>query len=258
VLSTVPGLAWNDTYTVLIGAVWNLADGNGNIEMVEVEGDEPCEVIISPEPTMILRPSDNCANHGPHFIGNTVAGQPFVCGSVDYEWEFVRTDIPELPIYKLRGAANRFLNLNTVPGLALGGVYNVRMRPIFANGPGTFGAASCLSIVGPAMMDSSDDTAGYQENISEKTEVSEVETAIYPNPNTGTAINVNLTGLVSDQVNIEIRDQVGRLVYRTMLVATEGKLNSVITFNAQLTSGLYTINFFSDNEMRSERFIVSR
>jgi hypothetical protein len=257
VLNTVPGLEWNDTYDVTIGAVWNLLDGNGGTEAVEVLGDETCFIVVTPQPLMVLRPSDNCANHGPHFIGNTIAGQPFVCGAIDYEWTFVRTDVPELPIVHLRGAANRFLNLNTVPGLTPGGTYDVSMRPIFVSASSAYGAVDCISIVGPAGMVADNNGATVEHNVTDKVDENGLEVGLYPNPNNGELINVNLTNLESDIVKIEMFDMYGKLVYSKQF-AVEGVLNTILTFEEPLAGGVYMVNIIMNGEIQTERMVVER
>ena len=249
------GLLWGDTYDVNCIAFYNLSNGTGT-EKVYVQSDNVCSMTVNPAPTMVLRPSDNCANFGPHLLGQTIAGQPFVCSAIDYEWEFTRTDVAELPIYKLRGTANRFIQLLTIPGLTPGGVYDVRVRPIFASGPGTWGSTSCLSIVGVVGMTAQNGPVNEME--TEKVDVSGMEAGLYPNPNTGSMININLTGVTSDVVNVDVMDQTGRMVFAAQYTVNDGSLNGVITFDQQLAGGVYFMKFTMDGESRTERFVVTR
>ena len=250
------GLLWNDTYTVNCIAYYNITNGSGSTEKVYVNSGNPCQIIVNASPTMVLRPSDNCANFGPHLLGQTIAGQPFVCGAVDYEWEFTRTDIAELPIYKLRGTANRFIQLLTIPGLTAGGVYDVRVRPIFASGAGSWGATSCLSIVGVVGMTAQNGPVNEMETT--KVDVSTMEAGLYPNPNTGSMININLTGVTSEVVNVDVMDQTGRMVFAAQYTVNDGSVNGVITFDQQLAGGVYFMKFTMDGESRTERFVVTR
>ncbi|MBL7942695.1 MAG: T9SS type A sorting domain-containing protein, partial [Flavobacteriales bacterium] len=254
VLSTVPGLTWGDTYDVLISSNWTLSTGSGS-ESVEVLGDESCSVIVNPQPLMVLRPSDNCANFGPHLLGQTVAAQPFVCAAIDFEWEFTRTDVPELAFTHLRGAANRFLNLNTVPGLVAGATYDVRIRPIFSSGPGAYGAADCLSIVGVG--GAAEQVVDNQQAETERLDVSEIASLIYPNPNTGEMVNINLNGIESETVKVRIMDGIGKVVFeRTYSV--EGSLLKQITFDNPLAAGSYTVNMIAGDVIRTEKMMVQR
>jgi Secretion system C-terminal sorting domain len=249
------GLLWGDTYSVNCIAFYNLTNGAG-VEKVYVQSDNVCSITVNPAPTMVLRPSDNCANFGPHLLGQTIAGQPFVCGAIDYEWEFTRTDVVELPIYKLRGAPNRFIQLLTIPGLVAGGTYDVRVRPIFTSGPGSFGAIDCISIVGAVGMTAQDGPVNEME--VEKLEVSGIEAGLYPNPNTGSMININLTGVTSEVVNVDVLDQAGRVVFAGQYTVNNGSLNGTITFDQQLAGGVYMMKFTMDGESRTERFVVTR
>gem|GEM_PF-974853 len=252
VLNTIPNLPWGDTYTALGSTHWNLSNSAG-MEMIEVLGDEPCTVIISPQPLAMLRPSDNCANHGPHLLGSTVAAQPFVCGAVNWEWTFTRIDVPELPIVHLRGSSNRFLPLATVPGLTPGGTYDVKVRPIFATAPSVYGPVSCLSIAGPAMFDGGSD----DEVIAGNDRLESVESALYPNPNTGEFVNINLTGIESATVIVKITDSFGKLVFNQQYTV-EGSLNTVVTFENALASGTYNVSLIAGENVRNERLVVTR
>jgi hypothetical protein len=51
--------------------------------------------------------------------------------------------------------------------------------------------------------------------------------ALYPNPNDGALVNLNLTDLTSGQIQIRIIDALGRVVH-TRSFSTEGSLNTIL------------------------------
>lgn len=252
VLSTVPNLEWNDTYDVVIGAEYTLSYAGGN-EQVEVLSDNPCFIVVNPQPNAFMRPQDNCVNFGPHLLGHSVAANAFVCPAIDWKWEFTRTDIPELPITHYKGNSNRYLTLSTVAGLTPGGVYDVRVAPVFSYGDGDYGTVDCLSLAGPVLINTETET----ENQSPvKSETDELQLALYPNPNNGAMVNLNLTDVESETALVTVADALGNLVYKYTLVANNGSVNTIITFDRELASGVYVVSILEGEELFNMKLVV--
>jgi hypothetical protein len=254
-LGSVPGLPWGDVFNVNCQVFYNLTNGTGGTEKVYVDSDNICQIGVIASPTMVLRPSDNCSIGGPRLLGQSIAGQPFVCGAVDFEWEFTRTDVPELPIYKLRQAANRFIQLSTIPGLVPGGVYNVRVRPIFASGPGNWGAADCVSIIGPV---------GINEGTAPADEAAVVRNGevapgamLYPNPCDGTWVNLYIDQVDSDVVTLTVFDLTGKKVHQEVLFTSGTEINQVISFTNRLANGTYMVEINAGSETFKRRLVIT-
>lgn len=260
-LFNVPGLQWGDDYDVAISAVFNLTDGSGSTEEVVVETNAACAIGVNDQPLAALRESDNEANFGPHFLGNYVAATPWVCGAVDWTWEFVNTDGSELPIIHSRGAANRFLQLSDVAGLQNGAVYEVRVKPEFANGSMTmYGGTELLSIIGAAGMQAEIDSPVAITDDAERDLFENLgDVAIYPNPNRGDYVNVNINNIADgvDRVLIDIYDSFGKLVMSNQYAPNGSNLNMIMTLDG-MASGLYTVNIIVDGEVRTERMLIQR
>ncbi|MBL7944332.1 MAG: T9SS type A sorting domain-containing protein, partial [Flavobacteriales bacterium] len=249
ILSTVPGLTYGDTYDTRIDAIWNV--GGTDITVI---GDEICQVIVSAQPTTVLRPSDNCDNFGPHLLGQSIAAQPFVCGAINWKWEFTRTDVPELPITHYRGSSNRFLALTSVPGLVAGATYDVRVAPVFSYGDGAFGSTDCISIVGAGGIIEMNN--GVETIALVKIDNTTAATAlVYPNPNRGDMINLSLENITDEVVTVDVIDMFGRVVFAQQYTI-EGAFNTVITFDNQLASGMYLLNVQTSAGMMTERIMV--
>jgi len=254
-LGTVNGLQWGDTYDVAITAIYYVPNSEGENDTLEILTQSLCEVIIASQPTTSLRPADQCSN-GPKFLGSSIASNPFICGVIDYKWTFERTDIAELPFDFYRGSSNRFLSLLTVPGLVAGATYNVTTTPIFAYGEGTPGSTQCLSIVGPQLMFGFDSENQSTKLVHNRLAIEETTLGVYPNPFDGRMININLTDMEEELSIITILDVSGRIVYDVQYVAT-GDLNTLVQFNSQLQTGIYTLVLTNGTKRFTEKLLVN-
>ncbi|MBL7943156.1 MAG: T9SS type A sorting domain-containing protein [Flavobacteriales bacterium] len=264
VIKDVPGMMWDQAFDVVVNSTYHLYDAAGGLESLYIESDETTTMLMDAHPEMTLRPQDQCPD-GPNLLGSSVAGEPFVCMSTNYEWEFTRTDIPQAPIYHLRGAANRFLTLSTVSGLVTNATYSVRVRPIFSYGPGNWGPSRCMSTISPSSTAADayeDPLEGFSTVWVEEENFSDSELAVaslYPNPMAGQDLYVNLRGLSTDEiVSIRCVDQTGR-VAMTGVTETISDEDFVIHFRNELPQGTYLLIIEgADGQMLRNLFVAIR
>jgi hypothetical protein len=261
-LFNVPGLAWGDDYDVAISVVFNLTNGSGATEAVAIETSNVCDMFVIDQPLAQLRPQDNQANFGPHFLGNFVAATPWICSTIDWTWEFVNTDGSQLPITHQRGASNRFLRLSDVPGLAPGAVYQVRVKPEFANGSATsYGAAQLLAIIGAAgMAGEIESPVAIQVEADRAEEITAPALSLYPNPTSGEFVNLIVHNLSSDldRVNIEIYDLFGKLVMAEQHAIGGSTTLQLLLSTADYASGVYIVNVIINNTVQTERLVIQK
>jgi hypothetical protein len=256
-LGDIDGLEYGDSYDVAINSIYNRVDGNGSADVVIVDNNEPCVVNVDPHPAAAPKASYNCSANGPMFLGQYLPCVPWICGNTDWEWEFTRTDVSELPITHLRGSNNRYLRLSDVAGLVGGGTYDVRVRPVFAAASSTYGATVEICIVGSG--------GAPQENIPFVTEDLEerdvVETsasvAIYPNPVTQGNFNLNLSGVQSEIITLDILDLTGKTVQAEQITVSNGSVNTVVEL-ADVASGVYMVRMVIDGKLQTERLVVEK
>ena len=260
ILSNVsPSLPNGSTYNVLITSTYTLLDGAGNQEVIAVPGLSPCTMSTTAQPVTALRTTDQCAA-GPRFRGAVVAALPWVCGSTNWRWEFTELNAAGqpvgLPITVNRGAASNYITLSTVTQLQYGKTYNVRTAPILSY-TGTnyqWGTTTCMSIVGTAGMiaDGQDAQATSKVEIANETNMS-----LFPNPTHGTDVNINLSGITSDNVQIRIVDAMGKQVWSNRYTVN-GILNTNITFEQPLANGLYFVEAIFNGEVQTQRLMVQK
>jgi len=261
VLSTVlPTLPYGSTYNVLITNTYTLNNGAGVAEIISVPGLAPCSMSTATQPVTALSVSNQCAA-GPRFRGAIVAALPWVCGSTNWRWEFTELDVSGnpvgLPIAVNRGAASNYINLGTVLQLQYGKTYSVRTAPILAYTGSDYqwGAPVCMSIVGSTGM-IADGSQANQQVVRTET-ANEVNMSLYPNPTHGTDVNINLSGVESDNVQIRVVDAMGRQVWSNRY-SVSGVLNTNITFERPLANGLYFVEAIFNGEVQTQRMMVQK
>lgn len=261
VLSNVlPTLPYGSTYNVLITNTYTLNNGAGVAETISVPALAPCSMTTAAQPVTALRTTDQCAA-GPRFRGAIVASLPWVCGATNWRWEFTELDASGnpvgLPITVNRGAASNYINLGTVLQLQYGKTYSVRTAPILSY-TGTnyqWGASVCMSIVGTAGM-VADGSQANNQTVRVET-ANEVNMSLYPNPTHGTDVNINLSGVDSENVQIRIVDAMGRQVWNNRY-SVSGVLNTNITFERPLANGLYMVEAIFNGEVHTQRMMVQK
>jgi len=258
--SVLPTLPYGSTYNVLITNTYTLNNGAGVAEIISVPGLAPCSMSTATQPATALRVSNQCAA-GPRFRGAIVASLPWVCGSTNWRWEFTELDTQGqpvgLPISVNRGAASNYINLGTVLQLQYGKTYSVRTAPIlsYTGSDYQWGASVCMSIVGSAGM-IADGSQVANQAVRVET-ANEVNMSLYPNPTHGTDVNINLSGVESDNVQIRVVDAMGRQVWSNRY-SVNGVLNTNITFERPLANGLYFVEAIFNGEVQTQRMMVQK
>jgi hypothetical protein len=261
VLSNVsPALPYGSTYNVLITSTYNLLDGAGNSEIISVPALSSCTMITAAQPVTALRTTDQCSA-GPRFRGAVVAALPWVCGATNWRWEFTELNTAGqpvgLPISVNRGAASNYINLGTVSALQHGKTYAVRTAPIlpYTGANYQWGPTFNMCIIGSAGMVVENNNASSADTKSEI--ANEVNMSLYPNPTHGTDVNINLSGITSDNVQIRVVDAMGRQVWSNRY-AIDGILNTNITFEQPLANGLYFVEAIFNGEVQTQRLMVQK
>ncbi len=263
-LSSVAGLQYGQSYNVGVSSVFNLVDAAGAPVQVIANSNETCTITIAPQPAVNLRAADR--DPVTRAIGAFISTDISVCAVQSWDWSFELVDNLGMPADLLgaqivnTGSSSRYFRTSNIPGVFGGARYRVRIRPVFASGPGTFDDASFFYLriagVAPGMVVADEETTPSELYMERNTE-NGVFAAIYPNPSNGELVNLNLAGIDSENVNIRIMDATGRVVWTNRYVV-EGALNTVIAFDRPLTSGLYMVEMTFGNEVITERMMVTK
>lgn len=258
-LRNVAGLAHGRSYNVRVDAVYTIGS-----ETITVQGDGLCTITITQHPFTNLRTIDAAPNT--RTIGAFIGTDVLICGNTDYEWSFELVDELnnpigiEGPVSVFTGSNSRYIRTSQIPGVSAGNRYRVRVRPIFGAEPGVFddGTFRYLQITSSAgMVDAFDGEVAPEAVLFERNTENGVFAALYPNPNNGDMVNLNIAGLDSESVQVRIFDATGRVVFSNRYVV-EGALNTIVSFDNPLTSGMYIVEMTFGKEVITERMMVSK
>jgi hypothetical protein len=267
------GLRYNETYSVNLTSNYRLEDGFGDIEVIQVSGLNTCSVTIADHSPLVVKANQRCTT-GTQLARSVLLTQQVqsgsgVCGTTGYRIEFT-------PVANCNGdnpnGAQTFSRVINAPntGISLNyafnhlpeasnpnvGYWSVRWKPRFAGYEGTYGPAYVVAVKktagAPAM-----ELENTQEPVAGVSDMSEISANVYPNPNNGELVNLNITGLTGTDVYVRIMDSMGREVYTNRYTA-EGSLNTIVNFSQPLAQGLYMVEFRDGDRVVTQRMMVTK
>jgi hypothetical protein len=262
-------LRYGGVYNADIDVLYTLNNSAGTAEPVLINGTSASvnctNVTIQAHPLMEVRSTQRCPAtllRSNFLVGATVAGSTSsaVCGAINYTYEFTQvtscadgTVISVVPATYTTAAATPYLGLGVLGNLPNAGAWDVRIRPNFSYGPGNFGPVQRILVNNTSASSMlNDDAAEMDVKVD-----SFIAANLYPNPNNGDMVNLNVSGIESDNVFVRITDAMGRVVY-TNRFSVEGSLNTIVTFSEPLASGIYNVEFTVDGQIMTERMIVAK
>jgi hypothetical protein len=205
--------ASNKVYTLSIPVTYGLYDAANNLTLLTANATSTCTVTLQPEAGVMLRTSDRCP--ATKAINQSIATDRSICGALRYEWEFTQTaPTAGLPVTVLSGLNSTALFLNTVPGMANGKTYNVRVRPIHTTGEvGNYGAVQCMKTTGAGMV--MEDHPGSAEllTLSMMANIS-----LFPNPTVDGQVTLMWKEFQEGTKEMTLRDVQGRVVWKEKVV----------------------------------------
>ncbi len=151
-----------------------------------------------------------------------------------------------------RNSANYVLPLQHVTPALTPGDYLVRVRVTQNGVPGDFGPACVITIGGDGM---------DQQNIAAQRSVESTGNAtLYPNPNAGSEVRVQLEGLAEGhhEVNIVIYDIHGKQISSDFFGHEGNSLNRLVRFDRELAFGMYLVQFIVDDVPFATEYLIVR
>jgi hypothetical protein len=259
-------LRWGGEYDVTVDVSYALTNTAGDPELIVVDGistSANCSgVSIQQHPQVEVRSTQRCPAsllRTNYLVGDRIAGSSPVCGAISYTYEFTQvtscedgTVISLAPAEFTTPTGAAYLQLGVLPALQNPGAWDVRIRPNFAYGSGTFGLARRIRVNGTAASFEQPDEGLAQE----RSAIADSENLlIYPNPSTGEFVNMTLNDLQKGQLQVRLLDAAGRAV-TTRVYAVEGSFNTTLAFDQKLSAGVYMIEMINAGSVQTQRLIV--
>ena len=116
-----------------------------------------------------------------------------------------------------------------------------------------------MCIIGTAGMvvDASQDVPQGSTKVASQDVAQGMELNIYPNPSNGNNIQLMLSGMETEVVQVRMLDAMGKQIWSNKYNSLELS-NTSIEFAQSLSDGLYFIQVVSGNETISQRFLVRK
>lgn len=262
------GLRYGGIYNVQVNALYNLQNSASTAEPITVSGNVASancsNVAIQSQPLMEVKTSLRCPTaltRSQWLIASVVGGGSQACGAINYTFEFTQvascsdgTVVSVLPSTFNTAGSTPYLGLGVLPNLSAAGAWDVRVRPNFTSGAGTYGPTQRILVNGTSASGMLD-----EEQIADQFERNDQilsSGVVYPNPNSGSEFNVQLNDVTSSTVGLRVMDAMGRVVMNRQFSA-EGSLFTTISMDSPLSSGVYIVELKDGATTYTERLIVN-
>jgi hypothetical protein len=197
-------------------------------------------------------PDLSCGAMRPWGMGNFVHARP-VSGANLYQFRFrITAEAFEV----VRTTTSYFLQLNwTNLPLQDGKTYDVDVR-VSKNNGATW--CSTGNEWGDVCQFTIDNTPANSGNQNMATTASEASMSLFPNPNRGDQVTLNLHGLGEEvmTVSVDMYDLTGKRVSARAIPAQDGVLRSTIDLRGELEAGMYLVNITAGKQTWTERLVI--
>ena len=86
-----------------------------------------------------------------------------------------------------------------------------------------------------------------------------VDIRVVPNPNAGIFTIKGSLGSTQDQeVELEVTDVLGQVIYKNKVTATGGKINEQVSLSNTIANGMYILNVHTASEHKAFHFVMEK
>jgi hypothetical protein len=256
-------LRWGGEYNAQVDVRYNLLDGTATTEPIDVLGSSSSancsNITMRAHPAIEVRSSQRCPAtllRTNYLVGDRVVATTPVCGVLNYTYEFTQvtscadgTVVSVVPSTFSTVAATPYLQLGVLPNLSAAGAWDVRIRPNFAYGAGTFGPTQRINVNGTSASSMMND-----ETVNEMEAANNSTMELYPNPVNGSLAWLNFTGLVNEKVQVRLLDLTGRELMSNQY-AVEGALQTELRID-YISNGIYIVELIDGTSKLEQRLVV--
>jgi hypothetical protein len=234
-LGSIPGIQMNATYQVRVRV---LVDGQWGVFGVQL----PIQIGL-PSNTQLI-----AVNCGSTRQLNQAVAAINVCGAQSYTFRFQHPSEPERILVRTPYTCPLW---QMQPPLTPGETYSVSVKVAQGGVDGDYSTACDVTIAGPQ-------AAGLAGDLLVSKLITESTLGIYPNPNSGSEVRIELNGIEegAHEVAINIYDIYGKLITRESFGHQGVQLSHIVHFEQKLAVGMYLIHVSIDGEIFESGKIV--
>jgi PKD repeat protein len=240
-LSQVAGISDGVTYDIRVRA---------KINGVFTNYGASCQVTTPTSFTTKLRDID-CGKTLPDSA--TYITCDYIPGATQYQYEIVNAT-PSFIDTITRPSNYRFIYLNSVLGIQYNKIYDIKVRA-YVNGSWTNFGTVCQVTTPASAIVSGDAVSRLANNNEVENENIPTTLTIYPNPNQGEYLFVELADL-SPNSELVVTDIYGKQIERMILNTEDSNYNTTVKFTNKLTSGFYLVTVHSNGQSTTKKLIV--
>ena len=200
-------------------------------------------------------PDLSCGAIRPWGMGNLVHARP-VSGANLYQFRF---RIVSEAFEVVRTSTTYFMQLNwTNLPLQDGKTYDVDVRVSKNNGTTWCSTGDTWGDICQFTIDNTPAGNGNQNFASEAGPEHASDVKLFPNPNRGDQVTLNLSGLGDEvmTVSVDMYDLTGKRVSARVIAAQDGALRTTIDLNGDLGAGMYLVNITAGERTWTERLVI--
>jgi len=184
-------------------------------------------------------------------FANSLNAYPVLSAS-EYTFKFTPS-LGGAPIEFINSSNSILLNYLTAPQLSLSTTYNVQVKAKQSGSYGSYGITCQITTPGTYAKVNSGTSAFTPIDFNDP--LKDVKITIYPNPNQGQYLFVELDGL-SQKAVIVVSDISGTTVLEQQLNNEEQQYKTTIKFDNKLSPGFYMVTVISNNQKTTKKLIV--
>jgi hypothetical protein len=261
---------WGDTYMVSVDAIYHIPDGLGQNETIIINGIVSNEIAITDAPVYKLSPNFTCTQRTMTlslYISPSKASSNNLCTISKFHIEFTRVDDCEgnnpneatTFVVPTSSASTSLAYAFSVGGITTqqqaAGYWRVRYRPIIPNTPTVFGPEVIMAMLGATPPSANLQVQEDDVNSEFQALENQFHTSIYPNPNNGDYVNIQIQSGQSLLCNVRILDTSGRVIHSTQHTV-EGQYATQIYFAEKLPAGLYFVEYQMGDIIKIDKLLI--
>ncbi|MCB9363913.1 MAG: PKD domain-containing protein [Flavobacteriales bacterium] len=177
----------------------------------------------------------------------------YIAGATQYQYEIVNTT-PSFIDTITRSSNYRFIYLNSVSGVQYNTTYDIRVKIKVSGVWGNYGPVCQVTTPASAIVNGGT-TSRLADNNEFEEKINPTTLTIYPNPNQGEYLFVELADLAPNS-ELVVTDIYGKQVERMILNTEESNYNTTVRFKNKLTAGFYMVTVHSNGQSITKKLIV--